>query len=106
MKSILQLFLVFALINFSGGQQVLQSFFNSSTSELQREITASFTEEEIDETEVSNNIDEDEVEKEWMPVADFLRSIEMKQGNILARLNLILPDSESEDHSPPPERNS
>ncbi len=103
MKSVLQLILVFALINFSGGQQVLQSLLTTCTSDIQSELTMSFIEEEINESEDSNTIDEDEVEKEWMPVAEFLRSIELNRGNILIHLNLIVPDSEAEDHSPPPE---
>ncbi len=103
MKNILQIFLVFTLINFSGGQQVLQSLFNSGNSDIQNALTASLVEEEIHETDDSSFPDEDEVEKEWVPVTRISGSVVMFSESLIATSKLIIPDSESEDHSPPPE---
>ena len=103
MKNILQIFLVFTLINFSGGQQVLQSLFNSGNSDVQSALSANLVEEEIHETEDSSFPDEDEVEKEWMPVTRISGRIVIITENLIATSELIIPDSEAEDHSPPPE---
>jgi hypothetical protein len=103
MKNILQIFLVFTLIHFSGGQQVLQSLFSSSTSDMQNVVSASLVEEEIHETDDSSFPDEDEVEKEWMPVTQVSERVVIISENLIATTKLIIPDSEAEDHSPPPE---
>ncbi|MFM2017085.1 MAG: hypothetical protein RL007_741 [Bacteroidota bacterium] len=103
MKILLQIFLVFTLINFSGGQQVLQTFFDSASSDIQNALTASLVEEEIHETDDSSFPDEDEVEKEWMPVTRISGRVVMVSESRIAGSKLIIPDSEAEDHSPPPE---
>jgi hypothetical protein len=103
MKNLLQIILIVALINFSGGQQVLLALYNSCTSEIQSQISANFVEEEIHETEDSNQLDEDEVEKECSSIteqhkiASFNKSIEATVSGFL------IPESQAEDHTPPPE---
>jgi hypothetical protein len=103
MKNLLQIILIVALINFSGGQQVLLALYNSCTSEIQSQISANFVEEEIHETEDSNQLDEDEVEKECASIteqhkiASFNKSIEATVSGFL------IPESQAEDHTPPPE---
>jgi hypothetical protein len=103
MKNLLQFLLVFALINFSGGQQILQALHKTCTSEIQSRITASFVEEEIHEPEDSSSIDEDETEKEFIPFPDVREHTAVNLTAFLFQAAFLIPDSQAEDHNPPPE---
>jgi hypothetical protein len=103
MNNLLQIILILALINFSGGQQVLQTLVVSGTSLVQHEITADMAEEEFGESEGQNFPNEDEVEKEWVPVCGFLHSTDLMRGRMQSLFNVSVPDSQKENHSPPPE---
>jgi|GEM_PF-1745430 len=103
MKNLLQLILVLALINFSGGQQILQALNKTCTSEIQSRITANFVEEEIHETEDSSSLDEDETEKEFIPTPDMRENNAVNLTAFLFQSAFLVPDSQAEDHNPPPE---
>jgi hypothetical protein len=103
MKNLLQIILIAALINFSGGQQVLLALYNSCTSEIQSQISANFLEEEIHETEDSNQLDEDEVEKECVAITEQHKIATFNISIEDAVSGFLIPDSQAEDHTPPPE---
>jgi hypothetical protein len=105
MKNLLQIILIVALINFSGGQQVLLALYNSCTSEIQSQISANFVEEEIHETEDSNQLDEDEVEveQECAAITEQHKIASFKKSSEATVSGFLIPDSQAEDHTPPPE---